>query len=92
MPPPRGGERPVVPPGIQEFFLPPGDSATYSPAILGAARVSFTDPEVGGLIGLGVVLVGAFIWAESRAHEPIVPLGLFRNRTFTASVIAIQTP
>jgi hypothetical protein len=46
-PPPRGGERPVVPPGIQEFFLPPGDSATYSPTILGAARVSFTDRKLG---------------------------------------------
>ena len=29
------------------------------------------------------------MFVESRAHEPIVPLQLFRLRTFTASVIAI---
>ncbi|MEO5985538.1 MAG: MFS transporter [Candidatus Limnocylindria bacterium] len=34
-------------------------------------------------------LAVAFVWAESRADEPIVPLGLFRNRTFTASVTAM---
>ena len=37
------GERPLVPPDIQEFFLPGGAPAAYAPAILGAARVSFTD-------------------------------------------------
>ena len=66
--------------------------AALVPILIGFTNKQFgewTDPEVGGLIGLGVVLVGAFIWAESRAHEPIVPLGLFRNRTFTASVIAM---
>ena len=31
------------------------------------------------------ILVG-FIFVESRASEPIVPLGLFRNRAFTVSV------
>src|SRR6185369_2227896 len=29
-----------------------------------------------------------FIWAERRAKEPIVPLNLFRNRTYAASMIA----
>jgi predicted MFS family arabinose efflux permease len=49
----------------------------------------WTDAEVGGLIALGVVLMGAFVWVESRAKEPILPLELFRNRAFTASVAAI---
>ncbi|MEO6578613.1 MAG: MDR family MFS transporter [Candidatus Limnocylindria bacterium] len=49
----------------------------------------WTDAGVGGLIGLGLVLAVAFVWAESRAHEPIVPLSLFRMRTFTASVMAM---
>jgi hypothetical protein len=37
-----------------------------------------------------VALVGyiAFIWAEWRAKEPIVPLNLFRIRTYAASMVA----
>jgi hypothetical protein len=47
-----GGDRPVVPPGIQEFFLPAGarDAGAplvYSPLILGAARVTFSDRKLG---------------------------------------------
>ncbi len=46
------------------------------------------DPSVGGLIGMGVVLGLLFVWIESRAAEPIVPLGLFRNRTWSPSSLA----
>jgi predicted MFS family arabinose efflux permease len=31
------------------------------------------------------VLVPAFVWVESRAAEPIIPLSLFRNRTFSVT-------
>jgi DNA-binding MarR family transcriptional regulator len=34
---------------------------------------------------LAVVLGVAFVWAESRAAEPVIPLRLFRNRVFSAS-------
>jgi EmrB/QacA subfamily drug resistance transporter len=37
------------------------------------------------LAGAAVVLGAAFVWAESRAAEPVVPLHLFRNRVFSAS-------
>jgi EmrB/QacA subfamily drug resistance transporter len=50
---------------------------------------SWTDPAVGGLIVLGTAIAAVFVWIESRASEPIVPLGLFRNRSFTISVIAM---
>jgi len=62
------------------------------PILIGFTNKQFgewTDPEVGGLILAGLAVLGAFVWAESRAHEPIVPLRLFRMRTFTASVIAM---
>jgi EmrB/QacA subfamily drug resistance transporter len=49
----------------------------------------WTDPWVGGLIGIGLVFTAIFVWVESRAKEPIVPLGLFKNRTFTASTITV---
>src|SRR5690348_14111183 len=38
------------------------------------------------LMAIGAVVCGAlFVWAESRAAEPVVPLHLFRNRIFSAS-------
>jgi EmrB/QacA subfamily drug resistance transporter len=49
----------------------------------------WTDPAVGGLIVLGVVFGALFLWVESRAKEPIVPLNLFRIRTFSISVAAM---
>ena len=38
------------------------------------------------LMGAGAVVFGAgFVWAESRAAEPVIPLHLFRNRIFSAA-------
>jgi EmrB/QacA subfamily drug resistance transporter len=49
---------------------------------------AWTDPTVGGFILIALVGIALFIWAESRAKEPIVPLQLFRNRTYAASMVA----
>jgi EmrB/QacA subfamily drug resistance transporter len=49
----------------------------------------WTDPAVGGLMAIGLVFAAIFIWVESRAVEPIVPLNLFRIPTFTISVAAM---
>jgi MFS family permease len=48
----------------------------------------WTDPAVGGLLLLGTALLGVFVWIETWARDPILHLGLFRNRTFSASVVA----
>ena len=37
------------------------------------------------LVALSVILLPAFVVAESRASEPILPLSLFRNRTFAVT-------
>ncbi len=49
---------------------------------------AWTDPAVGGLMLVGLAFGVVFLWIESRAAEPIVPLSLFRNRSFTVSVSA----
>ena len=49
---------------------------------------NWTDPTVGGLIAAALVGIALFLWAETRAKEPIVPLQLFRNRTYAASMVA----
>jgi EmrB/QacA subfamily drug resistance transporter len=67
-------------------------TAAIAPFLIGLTNKQtgdWTDPSVGGLMLLGLALGVLFIWVESRAAEPIVPLGLFRNRSFTISVIAM---
>jgi EmrB/QacA subfamily drug resistance transporter len=49
---------------------------------------SWTAPTVGGFIAIALVGIALFLWAETRAKEPIVPLDLFRNRTYAASMVA----
>src|SRR5438876_569704 len=47
---------------------------------------AWTDPAVGGLIVAGLVVTAIFVWIESRTADPIVPIELFRNRSFAISV------
>jgi EmrB/QacA subfamily drug resistance transporter len=46
------------------------------------------DPTVGGFIAIALIGMVLFILAEARAKEPIVPLHLFRNRTYSTSMVA----
>ena len=66
-------------------------TAALVPILVGLTnkqRADWTDAAVGGLIALGAVILLLFVFVESRAREPIVPLDLFRNRSFTISVVA----
>ena len=65
-------------------------AAALVPLLIGLTNKQFSewsDPFVGGLIALGLLLSAVFVWVESRAAEPILPLELFRNRTVTGSII-----
>ncbi|MDX6679467.1 MAG: hypothetical protein QOE31_3519, partial [Solirubrobacteraceae bacterium] len=42
----------------------------------------WSSPEVAGPIAGGVLVLGAFLWHERRAIDPMLPLGLFRRRNF----------
>jgi len=48
----------------------------------------WTDPQVGGLIVVGLALLALFLAIEARVKEPIVPLDLWRNRTYAGSIVA----
>jgi len=49
----------------------------------------WTDPTVGGFIIVGIVGTLLFILAESRAKEPIVPLHLWKGRTYSATMVSV---
>ena len=48
----------------------------------------WADPTVGGFIAIGLLGSALFAFIESRAKEPIVPLDLWRNRTYASSIIS----
>jgi EmrB/QacA subfamily drug resistance transporter len=48
----------------------------------------WTDFTVGGFIAIALVLSPIFVVIEWRAKEPIVPLGLWRERTYASSIIS----
>jgi EmrB/QacA subfamily drug resistance transporter len=50
---------------------------------------SWTDLNVGGLIALGLVILVVFLFIESKAKEPILPLDLFRGRDYSVSMAAV---
>ncbi|MET7912729.1 MDR family MFS transporter [Streptomyces avermitilis] len=56
-------------------------------ASLGGTTWGWSSPQIIGLAVLGVVLVAAFVAVERRAAEPVLPLKLFRIRTFTLAAV-----
>jgi EmrB/QacA subfamily drug resistance transporter len=67
-------------------------TAALVPILLGLSNkreLEWTDPWVGGLIVLGLVIAAVFVWWETRAVDPIIRPGLFRDRTVTISVASM---
>jgi EmrB/QacA subfamily drug resistance transporter len=56
-------------------------------ASLGGTTWPWGSPQTAGLAALGAVLLVAFVLVERRAAEPVLPLKLFRVRTFTLSAV-----
>ncbi|MFJ7177457.1 DHA2 family efflux MFS transporter permease subunit [Streptomyces massasporeus] len=56
-------------------------------ASLGGTTWAWGSWQIVGLAVLGVVLAVAFVAAERRAAEPVLPLKLFRVRTFTLAAL-----
>ncbi|MFJ4618288.1 DHA2 family efflux MFS transporter permease subunit [Streptomyces sp. NPDC088812] len=56
-------------------------------ASLGGTTWGWGSPQIAGLAVLGVVLAVVFVAVERGAAEPVLPLKLFRIRTFTLSAV-----
>ncbi len=48
---------------------------------------AWTSPQVTGLLAIAAAMLAAFVFVESRVRQPIVPLHLFKNSTFSVSMI-----
>jgi EmrB/QacA subfamily drug resistance transporter len=51
----------------------------------GGNEYPWRSPTIVGLGIAGIVLLGLFVWQESRAAEPLLPLSMFRSSVFTVA-------
>ena len=68
-------------------------SAAVVPFLLamvwGGDRYEWISGQTLGLVGFSLVALAGFVAVEARAPEPLVPLFLFRNRTFAVSAVLL---
>ena len=53
--------------------------------LLESVNLGFGNPWILGAIASGIILLAAFIWIETQAASPMLPLSLFQSRTFTGA-------
>lgn len=59
---------------------------------LGGRSLPWDGPGALGLIALAILSFAAFLWIETRAAEPVLPLGLFRiNAFWVTSAVNVAT-
>src|SRR6476661_3591703 len=54
-------------------------------ALIESSRLTFANPAVLACFLISALCFGAFVFVESRRTDPMLPLGLFRSRTFTGA-------
>jgi DHA2 family methylenomycin A resistance protein-like MFS transporter len=57
-------------------------------ALIESSSYGWTSPLILGLFSGAAVLLAGFLLVESRVREPMLPLGLFRNRVFSVANVA----
>lgn len=67
--------------------------ATLVPLLLalvwGGSEYAWSSTTIRVLFAVAIAAFGAFIIVEERAADPVLPLSLFKNRAFTASVVTV---
>jgi EmrB/QacA subfamily drug resistance transporter len=83
---PEGVPKPFDVAGMFLFVL------AVVPFLIGVRNLptgELTDPDVGGLMLLGLLVGVAFLWLETRAAMPIIPVSLFRDATFAVACAVV---
>jgi EmrB/QacA subfamily drug resistance transporter len=74
---------------VAGLALVSASAATLIWAVIQGSQTGWTSAVVLAGLPLGAVLLGAFLVWETRAPQPMIPLGLFRIRSFSAAVAAV---
>jgi len=76
---------PEAPPGIDWFGSLLAFAALGSIAfgLIALPDSGARDVSVVATLAIGIILLLAFVWHEGRARSPMMPLALFRSRTFS---------
>lgn len=87
--PSRRSDRPVDVAGIVSMVLATSGIVLVASweSVSGGAGYDWSDLRLSGLVVLTLVSIAAFVVAESRAAEPLLPLHLFKNPTFTIATL-----
>jgi EmrB/QacA subfamily drug resistance transporter len=70
-------------------LLTAGSAAALLGAVWGGTEYPWGSGVIVGLFATAVLLLGLFVYQERRAKEPILPLDLFRERTFSAASVTV---
>jgi EmrB/QacA subfamily drug resistance transporter len=70
-------------------LLTGSSAAALLGAVWGGTEYPWSSPIVIGLFLAAAAMLTAFVFQERRAREPILPLDLFRGRTFSAASVAV---
>ena len=65
-----------------------GVSSVLLATVWGGSQYAWDSWQIIGLYSAGTVLLIAFVWFETRAEEPVLPLHLWKSSIFTFSNIA----
>jgi len=68
--------------------LSAGIAAALLATVWGGTQFAWTSWQIIGLYAAAAILLGAFVWVERHAPEPVLPLHLFQSSIFTLSNIA----
>jgi EmrB/QacA subfamily drug resistance transporter len=58
---------------------------TIAFGLTSASSAGWTDATAVAALVVGLLAFGCFLWIETRVSSPMVPLGLFRSRAFSAA-------
>lgn len=71
----------------------PGSVLLFSSMVLVVAAVTFMQQQVGvrelAMLGVGLVLLVAFVMVERRAADPVFPLKVLRNRMLVLNMLTL---
>jgi EmrB/QacA subfamily drug resistance transporter len=68
--------------------LSAGITCALLATVWGGTQYPWDSWQIIGLYSAAAVLLVAFVWVETRAAEPVLPLGLWKSSIFTSSNIA----